>query len=87
MSSLTITRNAPTHLAERKTAAGSVLVILAALFGPVIWRSAAPVIWAIAHPDTAISSVPLDAAFTAIIGVVLVAIGLAVRARQADEDR
>ena len=39
------------------------------------------------HHPSPFSNVPLDAAFAAIIGVIVVAIGLAVRVCLANEDR
>ncbi|MGN6724196.1 MAG: hypothetical protein ACTHJM_16430 [Marmoricola sp.] len=99
--SLLITRHTPMHYDERIKRAdrlgiyvvafyvGALIVI--ASFGPQMMNAAAParrvvgrIVAAVSAP---LSNVPLDAAFVAIISVVVVAIGLAVRVYLADEDR
>ena len=99
--SLLITRNAPTSYSERMKRGdrrGVAVVafyvgalILVASFGPQIMNTAAPARRVVAHAAAAVgsffSNVPLDAAFAAIIGVIVVAIGLAVRVCLANEDQ
>jgi len=99
--SLLITRNTPMHYGERIKRGerrgiyavafyiGALIVV--ATFGPQMMSAAAPARRVVAHVAAAVaprlSNVPLDAAFAAIIGAVVVAIGLAVRERLANEDR
>ncbi len=98
--SLLITRSTPLTYDERMrrtdrlgvvAVATITLAILAAAFAPATWHSVSYLIRTVSHSGAVagsrVSNLPLDAAFAAIIGVVVVAIGLAFRERRADEDR
>lgn len=98
--SLPITRNVPLSYDEQLkradkrgvlAVAAFVLVILAVSFGSAAAQTVAHLVRSVTRSGVTagshITNVPLDAAFAAIIGVVVVAIGLAIRERRADEDR
>jgi hypothetical protein len=96
--SLLITRNTPMNYDQRMKQADrlgvyavgfyvSALIIVAS-FGPQMMKAAAPVRRAVSHAvASAFSSVPLDAAFAAIVGVIVVVVGLAIRELRATEDK
>lgn len=99
--SLLITRNTPMNYDERMKRADrrgvyavgfyvGVLIVIAS-FGPQLMTAAAPARrvaqHAVAVVASHLSNVPLDAAFAAIIGVIVAVIGLAVRELRADEDK
>jgi len=98
--SLPIARNTLSSYDERMKRADRLGVVavgafavmtLVVAFAPAIWHGISHVVRSVTHSGATagshITNVPLDAAFAAIIGVVVVAIGLAVRERRAGEDR
>ena len=93
--SLPITRNTTATYAEqikqderlRPIAAGIVVVLLALAFGSAIVAAVVTFLDAAGRRGSHITDLPLDVAFTAIIGVVSVAIGLAIRERRAEADK
>ena len=98
--SFTITRNTLTSYDERMkradrlgvlAVAACTLVILAIAFLSANWQTVSHLVRSATHSVAAggshISNVPLEVAFAAMVGVISVAIGLAIRERQADEDK
>ena len=93
--SLPITRNTTASYGEqiaqserlRPIAAGVVVVVLALSFGSAIVAAVLTIVHAAGQGGSHITDVPLTVAFAAIIGVVSLAIGLALRERRMDEDK
>ena len=93
--SLPITRNTTASYGEqikqnerlRPVAAGALIVILVLSFGSAIVAAVLTIAHAAGRSGSHITDLPLDVAFAAIIGVVSLAIGLALRERRADEDK
>ncbi|MGN6162449.1 MAG: hypothetical protein ACTHOG_12210, partial [Marmoricola sp.] len=86
-----ITKSAHTTSIAAGLLALPVALLAAAAYGPAVvhgvFHALRTVFLQVCTGSSKISSLPLDAAFAAIVGVIVLAIGMAVRERRAEEDK
>ena len=82
-----ITKSAHTTSIAAGLLALPIALVLAAAYGPSVVHFVANVFVRVGTGSSKISNLPVDAAFAAIIGVIVLAIGLAVHEYRADEDK
>jgi hypothetical protein len=82
-----VTKSAHTTTIAAGLLALPIALLLAAAYGPAVVHFLANVFLRVGSGSSKISNLPVDAAFAAIIGVIVVAIGLAVHEHRGDADK
>lgn len=82
-----VTKSAHTTSIAAGLLALPIALVLAAAYGPAVVHYLANVFVRVATGSSKITDLPVDAAFAAIIGVIVLAIGLAVHERRQAEDK